>query len=197
MSTFCTNCGNGLTSDTKFCPNCGVAVSPAEPSGNGWRTAIATQANNTLTSHTAVATTQENQDHRSNVRISSVDLTATIQRANGLMSNSTLFVLTYVLLLLPTYFLPYLGSNSAVINSAAAASGAGLSPLFLLHAAALLLLIATAWARGNAISKSSLPGLSFAAALFDLLPGLNLIPMIPTLFHLLVIIFGLQNNGRQ
>ena len=110
--------------------------------------------------------------------------------------NAVVFALLYIVLMLPTYVLPYLGSNSGALNAAGAASGAGLNPLFWVHLIAFALLIAITWSRGAKIDRAWLVIFPVLAAIFDLIPGLNWIPMIPTVMHLLAIILGVALSPR-
>ncbi len=88
--------------------------------------------------------------------------------------------------------------NSLIINSAAvaAASGAGVYALLLINVAYLAGLVLLAWARGKLIGKAWLVGLPIAATLFDIVPGLSLIPLAPTVLHLAAIIVGVK-DGRK
>lgn len=113
-----------------------------------------------------------------------------------LVANTGTYVIGYVLLMAPTYLLPYLGSNSSILNSVGAASGAGLHPLLFVHVVFLAALVVLAWARGKYITKTWLFGLPLAAAFFDIVPGLSLIPLAPTALHLAAIIVGVQDNRK-
>jgi len=114
------------------------------------------------------------------------------------LGHPVVFVLLYILFMLPTYYLPYVGSNSAVLGAlgqaGAAASDAnpllGINPAFWLHLGSLVVLTILAWFRGAAIGKVWLVIFPILAAIFDLSPGINLIPLIPTVMHLLAIILG-------
>ena len=112
------------------------------------------------------------------------------------VANTVTFVVGYVALMTPTYILPYLGSNSVIVNSASAASGQGIYALLLIHVAFLGGLVLLAWARGKLIGKDWLIGLPIAAAMFDLIPGLSLIPLAPTVLHLAAIIVGVKNEAK-
>ena len=57
----------------------------------------------------------------------------------------------YIAAMVPTYVLPYLGSNSLVIG---AASGGATAPLFLVHLACLIALIVFANIRGDIIGNA-------------------------------------------
>ncbi len=106
------------------------------------------------------------------------------------LGNTVVFVVLYILFMIPTYVLPYLGSNSSLINAAGAASGVGMNPAFWIHLLSLLVLVALAWFRGANIGKTWLIIFPILALTFDLIPGLSSIPLIPTIMHLLAIILG-------
>ena len=106
------------------------------------------------------------------------------------LGNAVMFVILYFLFMVPTYLLPYMGSNSAVLNAAGTAAGAGLSPLFWYHLGSLVVLCVVAWLRGALIEKSWLIIFPILAALFDLMPGLSYVPHVPTVMHIFVIILG-------
>jgi hypothetical protein len=110
------------------------------------------------------------------------------------------FVVIYLLLMLPTYFLPYMGSNSMAANAglavidAAAGGGNGLNlPLFV-HLAALGGLMLIGWLRGSAVGKTWIVVFPVLAAVFDMVPGLNWIPLIPTAMHIACIIVGVSSQ---
>ncbi len=114
------------------------------------------------------------------------------------LGNAVVFVILYVLFMLPTYYLPYVGSNSAVIGTlgqfGAAVGDAsplkGINPAFWLHLGSLIVLMVLAWFRGVVVDKKWLIIFPILAAIFDLAPALNLIPLVPTVMHLLAIILG-------
>lgn len=112
------------------------------------------------------------------------------------VANTVMYVVGYVVLMAPTYILPYMGSNSLIVHTAAAASGAGVYVLLLIHLAFLAALVLLAWARGSLIGKAWLVGLPIAAALFDIVPGLSLIPLAPTVFHLAAVIVGVKDDRK-
>ena len=106
------------------------------------------------------------------------------------LGNAPVFVIAYILFMLATYCLPYLGSNSAVVGAVVAASGAGVTPAFWMHLGALLILCLLCLIRGAYVGKMWLVIFPILAAVFDLFPGLSAIPLIPTVMHLLAIILG-------
>lgn len=115
----------------------------------------------------------------------------------SLFRNTLAFVIGYVILMIPTYVLPWLGSNSAVMNVVGAAIGHGMTPQWWAHAWCLVMLILLTWARGDFIGKKYLPVFPFLAAVFDLTPGLSMIPLIPTVLHLVAIILGVKVGVQQ
>ena len=102
------------------------------------------------------------------------------------LGNAVVFAALYLVLMIPTYFLPYIGSNSAVI----AAAEPGIYLPFWLHLAALLALVVITWFRGVLIDKKWLLIFPLLATVFDLTPLLSSIPLVPTAMHLLAIILG-------
>lgn len=115
---------------------------------------------------------------------------------NSLFRSTLVFVVGYVTLMIPTYLLPWLGSNSSVLNAVGAATGHGMTPQWWAHAWCLVMLILMAWVRGDFIGKKYLPVLPFLAAVFDLTPGLSMIPLVPTALHLVTIILAVQVTGK-
>lgn len=109
-------------------------------------------------------------------------------------SNWVVYALAYMVLMLPTYFLPYAGSNSAVVAGLGAAAGAGLSPQFWTHVACLYLLVVITWLRGCAISKQWIAIFPLIASFFDMVPGVNLIPLIPTVMHICALVVGARGS---
>lgn len=115
----------------------------------------------------------------------------------SIFRNTLVFVIGYVILLIPTYLLPWLGSNSAVLNAVGAAIGHGMTPQWWAHAWCLVMLVLMTWVRGDFVGKKYLPVLTFLAAVFDLTPGLSMVPLAPTALHLAAIILGVKGAGQQ
>lgn len=109
-----------------------------------------------------------------------------------ILGNTVVFALLYILFMIPTYILPFFGSNSTGLNAIAGAAGV-LSPLFLLHLGFLAALVLGAWFRGCLVQKRWLTIFPLLAMVFDLVPVLNSIPFVPTLMHLLTIIIGVMS----
>ena len=109
-----------------------------------------------------------------------------------ILGNAAVFIICYIVLMIPTYVLPYFGSNSTMFNSLGAASNLGpkVHTALFIHMAFLAGLVLVAWFRGALIGKKWLVSFPVIAALFDLLPVLSVIPFVSTVFHLLTLILG-------
>lgn len=107
-----------------------------------------------------------------------------------LLQNTVLFVSAYLVLMIPTYILPYFGSNSAIVNGLGAGLGRGLTPMWWLHAWFLAMLVVIASLRGKGIGKRYLLLFPALAMAFDLVPLMNMVPLVPTVMHLAAIILG-------
>ena len=111
------------------------------------------------------------------------------------LGNAVVFVILYVIFMLPTYYLPYLGSNSSVVNTitnidSATLGEGGMNIAFWPHFGCLIALIAITWLRGSFVKKKWLVIFPVVATVFDLAPVLSSIPLVPTIMHLLAIILG-------
>ena len=117
-----------------------------------------------------------------------------------LTNRSAFYVLLYIVFMIPTYVLPYMGSNSSFVQSAAIIAGDGSAEassirlLWWVHLAFLLVLCLLAYLRGPVMNKKWLPVFPALAVVFDLVPGLNFIPLIPTVMHLCAIIMGVSGT---
>ncbi len=100
--------------------------------------------------------------------------------------NAVAFALLYAFFMVPTYVLPYFGSNSLVMNALTGMANVA----FFIHLFALLILMGIAFLRGWRIQRRWLVVFPFLAMLFDLVPGLSIVPMVPTAMHALAILFG-------
>ena len=111
--------------------------------------------------------------------------------------NPVVFVGAYLACMIPTYVLPYFGSNSVAARLAAsvvaAAAGASSQPFFVpfyLHLFCLVALCVLTYLRGKIVDKMWLLVFPFLALVFDLMPVLTWIPLVPTVMHLLAIVLG-------
>lgn len=122
-------------------------------------------------------------------------------------TNPVLYVVGYLVLMIPTYVLPYFGSNSHIARETAGAIGnalAGSSEVgsalrlpFWFHLICLVLLVGLALLRGRRIGRAWLAVFPAVALAFDMAPVLSLIPFVPTVLHLLAIILGVTVSAPQ
>lgn len=97
------------------------------------------------------------------------------------------FLVFYLVAMVPTYILPYFGSNSLL----AALSTMGITLLFsVVHIACFVVMIWAAYLRGPVVGKRFLWAFPLAAMFFDLVPGLSLVPLVPTVMHAIALIVG-------
>ena len=196
--SFCAKCGTKIHLSDDFCPECGARVNKAT-SESSVQTRIAPQIDIEIASDppkieppTAVKMTSAVEGVRS--AANELAKTPLLKEVSKLLLNPVFFVIGYTVFMAPTYILPYLGSNSSLINTMGVAVGAGLNPLLFGHVAVLAVLVLMTWLRGRLIQKHWLLALPIAASLFDLLPGLSLIPMIPTFLHIVTIVLGVKES---
>ena len=108
------------------------------------------------------------------------------------ISKTVSFILFYLIFLAPTYILPYFGSNSVIMDSAAKAGGyEGLNVGFYFHVFCPLFLVYIAWARTSRLTKNYLFAFPIIALGFDMIPVLSSIPFIPSIMHMLTLILGI------
>jgi len=103
----------------------------------------------------------------------------------------TRFLVLYLLFMFPTYVLPYFGSNSVVAQTLLLGSGFFLT---ILHVLALAVLIGVAASRGRATGQPAMVALAVAAAIFDMVPLLSAIPLVPTVLHGIALVMGLTDK---
>ena len=110
-----------------------------------------------------------------------------------IFGNTVVFVLLYIIIMIPTYILPYMGSNSSMAIGGVSSGHLSVIP-FLTHITALALLIVITWFRGSLVDKKWLLIFPILAAVFDFIPVLSSIPLVPTVMHLLAIILGVTGT---
>lgn len=115
------------------------------------------------------------------------------------LANPVFFVVAYLIFMLATYILPYGGSNSALIQGTAAGMNAPQAGhfqfLFWLHLGSIAALCLLTWLRGSHVKKSWLVIFPVVAGVFDLTPGLSLIPLVPTAMHICALVMGARGSG--
>lgn len=175
--SFCTNCGIKAKAGATFCSGCGARLESGLPPSQS-----ASGVSGISASGVAMEPVGTDASRSFPVKAASV--------IGAFFTSLPAFLTVYIVAMVPTYILPYLGSNSAVLNAAAAASGlAGTLP-FWMHLGFLWILVSCAMFRGVAIERNWLPVLPLVAAAFDMLPALNLIPFVPTALHVTTLILG-------
>lgn len=107
-----------------------------------------------------------------------------------MLKSPPLYVICYIFLMFPSYALPYLGSNSSILNAALAAGDGRMNPVFWLHLGSLVALCTLCWVRSVHNFKAWLPAVPAVAAAFDLLPILSSIPLAPSALHAFAIVAG-------
>lgn len=105
------------------------------------------------------------------------------------------FAVGYLVFMVPTYVLPYFGSNSAIVGAIGAMVGRGFTPQFWLHSWCLVMLVLVTSIRARNICKSWLIIFPVTAGFFDLVPVLNIIPLVPTVMHLLALVLGAKGGA--
>jgi len=111
-------------------------------------------------------------------------------------ANGMVFAVVYIVFMLPTYLLPWMGSNSTAINAVAVA-GETWNPLFLMHLFCLALLVGITWLRGVHVNKAWLVIIPIVAAAFDLIPGFNWVPFVPTVMHIFALVKGVASSPES
>lgn len=200
--SYCAKCGTKIDVGNDFCSECGA---PAKKviSKSSVQTDPATQRE-------AVRVDDSPKSDRTPVQITpsavlqglqsaatEFEKTHLMKETSRVLVNPVFFVIGYTVFMIPTYILPYVGSNSSVLNTLGAASGVGLNPALYVHIAALAVLVLISWLRGKLINKGWLGALPLAASMFDLLPGLSLIPMIPSVLHVVTIVLGVKEEPAK
>lgn len=133
---------------------------------------------------------------------SSVASTSTgspLKGSNAVVLNPVIFVVLYFAFMTATYILPYGGSNSVILQTTAsdmhAPQAAHFQLLFWLHLGSLVILCLLTWLRGNNVGKNWIVIFPIIAGLFDLAPGLSIIPLVPTVMHICALIMGARGHG--
>ncbi len=110
-----------------------------------------------------------------------------VNQSNGF--SSAKFFIAYFIVTIPTYVLPYFGSNSMIVNGISDSLG-GFTVQFWWHVSCYATLLLIAYIRGEQVSKVWLVIFPVFAAFFDLAPVLNNLPLVPTVFHVATLYIG-------
>jgi hypothetical protein len=100
------------------------------------------------------------------------------------LANSTIFTVTYLIFVLPTYYLTYVSiiENGLVMRAFNLPS--------ILYIVSMLAIWAICLIRGAMIGKNWLVLIPTVAFVFNLTPSLTAIPFVPYVYHFLAIIIG-------
>ena len=204
---FCSSCGLKSDEEAGFCSQCGAALrnvtslpTPQKQVDSLVQPQPSVHGSSNLPNNDPVTLAQNAVSSLATTigaATAAIQKSDVIDRLSRSLLNPVFFVVGYAVLMVPTYILPYLGSNSSILNAAGKAAGVGFNPLLWIHVAALAGLVLISWLRGKLIDKAWLGTLPFAALLFDLLPGLSLIPMVPTVFHIVTIVLGVKDDAKR
>ena len=113
------------------------------------------------------------------------------------LKNKTTFIVVYLVLMVPTYVLPYFGSNSSIVNTISATIGWGPTPQWWMHAWCLGMLMTITLVRSRFVAKAYLIVFPVLAGIFDLTPLLSSIPLVPSLMHLCALLIGMGDSNQQ
>ena len=114
----------------------------------------------------------------------------------SIFGHTAVFVTIYLVLMLPTYALPFFGSNSAVLSGSYSGATNEISPATILHVVTWLLIIALTGVRGKIIGKLWIVVLPVIGTVFDFMPVLSSIPLVITVLHIVTIILGVALTPR-
>lgn len=174
----------------RYCPQCGTSV---EISGNFCQRCGANLRTKINTTDAGGHETRRNYTDAPRF----MPISKGKSHENSFLGHPATFFLLYIIALLPTYILPYFGSNSVLANSVSTVADFGLTSAFWLHIASIYILIAVSWFRGTLIGRSWLPSLPAIAGMFDLVPGLNWMPLVPTGFHVATLIMAVNREALE
>lgn len=106
------------------------------------------------------------------------------------LANTRVFIGSYVILMLLTYYLAHLGSRSPILQGLEAADTHLFNFPFVLHLSAMLVLFWICFIRGSIIGGKWLVFLPMVVFAFEFIPKLSAIPIVPSVYHLLAIVVG-------
>ena len=116
-----------------------------------------------------------------------------VQMPSGLGAR---YFIAYAVTLIPTYVLPYFGSNSLLVNGLASGVG-GMPVQFWWHISCYAVLMFLAFIRGARIARLWLVAFPLLSAIFDLMPVINNIPLAPTVFSIAALYIGSSRSAPE
>lgn len=111
------------------------------------------------------------------------------------LDNAAVFAITYVVLVLPTYLLPYMRVDSSAPYHVDNVGADALSFPFLIHLVSMITLCSICWVRGTIVDKKWLVALPMIAFAFEFIAKLTVIPYVPSMYHVLAIIVGVASTN--
>lgn len=121
---------------------------------------------------------------------------STLERVPAMPAGkSALFFVGYLLTMIPTYILPYFGSNSLVFNSIGKLASGGMPMQFWWHLTCYAVLMFLAYSRGIQMARGWLVSLPIVAMVFEFVPGLSYIPLVPTGLNLAALFIGTTRSA--
>lgn len=171
MQAFCSDCGAAITPGSKFCGSCGEPLDHvSSPAGQDLG--------------------KQEPERVDVIRIPETEGF----RFSAFLKNRVHFVAAYILAIVPTYFLPFLGSNSGFVSAIASTTGLGQFYTFWAHVGFLCLAFVLAWFRGVYVGKAWIAIFPFLASIFDMVPGLNWFFLLPSIFHVITLVTGVRDE---
>jgi hypothetical protein len=180
--SFCLQCGAQLVPDSRFCGACGTAIANATKPAQAIHDQLASQA---------PGLSQAGDGRPDNTAVTQ---SGPYSKLPSVLKSGAAFAVVYMVAMVPTYILPYFGSNSAIWNVAGAAVGAGTLPQFWLHLTFLFMAVVLAWFRGIYCGQAWIAIFPIFAAIFDMIPGFNWLFLIPTMLHMTAIVLGVRGK---
>lgn len=114
---------------------------------------------------------------------------------NKALDSAAVFVTTYIIFMLPTYFIPYLRTSSSAFYGLDDAGTNVFNFPFFIHLTSMVVLCGICLVRGIVVGKNWLILLPMVAFAFEFISKLSVIPYIPTMYHILAIIVGATSTN--
>jgi hypothetical protein len=197
---FCLKCGSSQSAEAMFCAKCGTKIQIEPDFEKPMDSAVLDVGtpDRLIVAPKSVAPIIPSPANRNAERPQLNEVISTSTKPSfGLMRSTVVFVGSYLLCMLPTYYLPYLGSNSTLVQGMSAAVNGRTMGSFWIHLAFSAALIGIAFCRAPHINKQWLPSIPVMAAFFDLTPGLSSIPLVPTGIHVMAVVFGASGTINE
>jgi hypothetical protein len=120
-------------------------------------------------------------------------MTGVYKMMSKALANSTIFVIAYLLFMIPAY-LTYVDSSSTMLLRHSINIHI-VNPALIIHLGSMLVLCLICNIRGALIGRRWLMLLPMIAIAFEFLPALSGIPYVPSVYHLLAIVIGISTSA--